>query len=332
MLKIVYSLGKEYGGALQLRRFLQAIDFPCQVKIAAHLHQLPYLPRIDWVMDAVYNKVQETGWEDYYNLFGKRELTRDLNFHAVKTLLEAIEDFQPDLIIGTGEYIATHCADWLGIPFWYLGGSLLAFGAADMSQHLIFKQHFNWSTGNEKLTRMPTPEKYIVPNPFPILDSFTSRLKFEMCAPYYLPAKATEKSGYGVIAVMGERENIIRKIARNIELEVKIGGDLAEDYPELLGGADWMITSGESCYLADGLYNGIERIFVVPKLEDAENHLNAIIYQRDYHSPYLGQLEKAESLAPDLLREAFEVKWRSEFNEEPGMMLHEVIKERFGLN
>lgn len=332
MLKIIYAIGKEYSGVLQLRRFLQAIDFPCEIKIAAHLHHLPYLSRIDWVMDAIYNRTQVIVWEDFHNLFGKRELYQNLNFHACKTLLEAIEEFQPDLVLGDGEYLVIHCADWLGIPFWYLGGSLLSLGAADMTQHKVFKQIFNWSSYNEKLIRMPTPEKYIVPNPFPILDSFTSRRQIEMCSPYYLEAKATEKSGYGIIAVLGEREQIIRKIAKSIELEVEMGGDLVENYQDLLGGADWMITSGESCYLADALYNGIERVFVVPVLKDPENHFNSIIYQRDYHSPYLGELEKAESEAPDLLREAFEVKWRSEFNEEPGKMLHEIIKERFGIN
>lgn len=310
-MKILYSAGNRVGADIQLRRFLDKNKH--DVRIAAYLKSSYSLSHIDWVLDSLTNKYKKGTKKDLVDLLGHSG-TPHVGIKEIEILLDEISDWEPDLVICDGEPIVSNIAYSLGLRLWYCSPLHLFDGIKWERGQLRYASLL--AKTRQMLNRLPKAEKTFIYSPFGDI-AFRPTIKpgYEWIQPYHHKViRNSEEIGIAVIRDPN-RISILSKILNCIppfnftlfspfaynlsHVESKNINDI-EKYKISLSKCKWVFTTGETGFIADVIYNGIDRLCITPDLNDPEALLNAILC-RNYgigddigQAEYLGKYSVAE--------------------------------------
>jgi hypothetical protein len=271
-------------------------------------------------------------------LFGHSRVPA-VNLDMVVKLMEDIRDYEPDLIICDGEPIVSHIAKSLGIRLWYCSALHLLDG-------------IEWSCGQMRyfslldktrrvLGRLPEAERTFVYSPFGDV-GFRPTLKkgYEWIRPYYYDVGGTSNlEGIAVIRD-DDRISILSKILNcippfNFTLFSPFAYNLShlesgnifdvEKYKVALSNCRWLFSTGETSFISDAIYNGVERLCIAPRLDDPEAMLNAILCKLYNIGDDVGQVEYMEQYSVDAVEASYNNKSVDYLNMQDRKYLHEVI-------
>jgi len=163
------------------------------------------------------------------------------------------------------------------------------------------------------LHRLPKAERTFVYSPFGDI-KFRPNLKagYEWMRPYYHDVGGSRNFESIAVVRDSERISILSKILNcippfNFTLFSPFSYNLShlenrnildvEKYKVALMNCRWLFSTGETSFIADAIYNGIERICITPRLDDPEAMLNANLCRLYDIGDDVGQVEYLEQHA-----------------------------------
>ncbi|HVI41038.1 MAG TPA: hypothetical protein VM577_10280 [Anaerovoracaceae bacterium] len=302
-MKIVYGAGNRIGGNQQLFRFLSHCS-DHQIKIAAHIKSSESLSHIDWTLDALYHNLTPKQPQELIQLFGHSGLPK-INLKEAEILIQEIDEFGPDLIISDGEPIVAHIAQALNIRLWYCSPLHLLDGIDWQRGDL---RYLSLLENTKKfLSKLPPAEKKLIYSPFgDLINAPKLRPGYEWIQPYtYLIDKKPE-SGKNIAVVQDKtRLSKLSKIFNCLSFDLTLftcfsdrfshlqiaPADDIELYKEALSKCNWYLSTGETSYIADAIYNSVKRVCIIPNLIDPESLLNAVMCKLYQLGDDLAQVE-----------------------------------------
>jgi len=219
--------------------------------------------------------------------------------------MEEISAFEPDLVICDFEPIVSNIASSLGLKLWYCSPVHLYDGIKWQYGQLRYNGIL--AKTKQTLLRLPEPEKKLVYSPFGDL-AFGPSLKegFEWVRPYHILGEKNQSTASVAVVNDLERLPILSKVLNCIppfdltlftSFEYKLSHlecrDILdeENYKFVLNNTKWLMLTGETSYLADAIYNGVQKIALAPNLDDPEELLNASLCRTTLIGDDLGQVE-----------------------------------------
>lgn len=337
-MKIIYAAGNRIGSDIQLKRFLKHNKH--EIKIAAYLRSSGSLTNVDWLLDAARHNKEKRSRKNLANIFGYKSPPW-INPKVATTLLDDVCLYNPDLIIADFEPIFSNIAKTLGIKLWYCSPVHLLDGIKWEGEQL---KYFSLLDKTRRgLSRLPKAEKTFIYSPFGD-KVFKLKLKreYEWVKPYYYDI-GHSKGFEGIVVIRDpERISILSKIFNcvspfNFTLFSPFSYNLShlesqnisnvESYKVALSNCIWMFTTGETSFLADVIYNGVNRICISPNLSDPEALLNASLCSYYNIGNDLGQVELMGRYATEEIEKSYNNF--NKFNKLDGidLYLHEKIEE-----
>ncbi|MDP2696408.1 MAG: hypothetical protein Q8O87_04160 [bacterium] len=331
-MKILYSTGNRLGGGEQLRRYMEYNRH--EIKTACYLRSSENILHTDWTLDALTNKYSKgtrIGLRKLYGYDGGPHINLEKGYH----LKEEIKKYDPDLIICDGEPIVSNLAKSLGKRLWYCSPLHLLDGIEWESGSL---RYFSLLDGTRKmLYRLPRAERVYVYSPFGDIN-FRPLLKsgYEWMQPYYVGGRGGE-DGMAIIED-GDRISQLSKQLNSVKpYDIKLVSPFSynfshlrnyklEEYKSELGKSRWLFTTGETSYVADGVYNG-KRICIAPNLRDAEGLLNAILIKRYNLGNDVGQIEYMKQYGIEILENSYKETGEQELSKQDRSTLDEAVEQ-----
>jgi uncharacterized protein (TIGR00661 family) len=339
-MKILYAAGNRNGADLSLYRFLQHNSY--EIKIAAYSHANNLLTHFDWTLDSLNHKYSETSTKNH-EIFGHKKVP-PVNSVELEKLIVDIDNFGPDLIINDFEPITAHMAESFGIPLWYCSPIHLVDGMHWLPGQK--KYHSLMETVRRYLPRLPEAERVLVYSPFGDLKN-PPKLKqgYEWVSPYHISANDNEKTEKIAVIKDASRISELSKILNCIPpfdlklfslysyklSHVECGNFCDEEvYGEFVGSSKWLFTTGETSFLSDALYNGVNRVCVAPSLLDQETLLNAMIIDWYGLGDDVAQVERLGKYSVEEIEKSINAnKLRNIKLTKKNKYLHEIIEESF---
>jgi hypothetical protein len=321
-MKILYSTGNRIGGDIQLKRFLRYNEH--EVKIAAYMRSSGSLTHVDWTLDALGHKYCKGSKTALSELFGHAGIPH-IGLTQAVTLMEEIYAYEPDLIICDGEPIVANIAKTLNIKLWYCSPLHLLDGIRWERGQL---RYFSLLDKTRKaLTRLPKADKTFIYSPFGDV-SFRPMLKegYEWVRPYYHDVGGSRCSEGIAVIRDPKRISILSKILNcvppfNFTLFSPFSYNLShlesknistvEKYKIALSNCKWLFTTGETSFISDAIYNGVDRICIAPNLDDPESLLNAILCRYYNIGDDVGQVEYMEQHAVGEVEKSYNKMYKS---------------------
>lgn len=318
MAKIVYACGNRNGANSQLYRFLKDNNHH-EIKVAAYLRSSQFLNHIDWTLDALNHPYIRNNRSELKQILSKDNVP-SVGVEELFILMEEINAFEPDLVICDFEPIVSNIASSLGLRLWYCSPVHLYDGV--QWQYGQLRYNGLLAKTKQTLLRLPEPEKKLVYSPFGDL-SFGPSLKdgFEWVRPYYISDNKNQNTASLAVVNDLERLPVLSKVLNcippfNLTLfspfEYKLSHLECQDildedkYSFVLSNAKWLLLTGETSYLADAMYRGIQKITLTPNLNDPEELLNASLCRSTLVGDDLGQVEFLEKYAVDTIQKSLE--------------------------
>jgi len=320
--KIVYSTGNRIGGDIQLKRFLNYNEH--DIKIAAYLRSSGSLTHVDWTLDALVHKHGKGVKTALNELFGHTGIPH-IGLEEAASLMEDICDYDPDLIICDGEPIVANIAKSLDIKLWYCSPLHMLDGIQWERGQL---RYFSLLDKTRKaLSRLPKADKVFIYSPFGDI-AFRPMLKagYEWIRPYYHNVGGSRCSEGIAVIRDPERISILSKILNCVppftftlfspfsynlsHLESKNISDV-EKYKIALSNCKWLFTTGETSFISDAIYNGVNRICIAPNLNDPESLLNAILCRYYNLGDNTGQVEYMKQHAVGEVEKSYNNTYKS---------------------
>lgn len=318
MAKIVYACGNRNGANSQLYRFLKENSHH-EIRVAAYLKSSTFLTHIDWTLDALTHCYTRNDRYELKKILNKGNVP-SVGVEELFILMEEIAAFAPDLVICDFEPIVSNIASSLGLRLWYCSPVHLYDGIQWQNGQLRY--YGILAKTKQTLLRLPDPEKKLVYSPFGDL-SLGPTLKegFEWVRPYFISNnKNQNKTSLAIINDL-ERLPILSKILNCIppfdltlfspldqrQSDLECQDILDQDkYTFALRNAKWLLLTGETSYLTDAMYGGVQKIALTPNLDDPEELLNACLCRATLVGDDLGQVEFLERYAVETIQKSLE--------------------------
>jgi len=315
-MKIVYSTGNRIGGDIQLKRFLNHNKH--DIKIASYLRSSGSLTHVDWILDACRHKYTKGLKRVFKKAQGQKPLT--ICKESGKLLLKEVSKYGPDLIISDGEPIMANIAAELGIKLWYCSPIHLWDGIVWKSR--VFQvEYFSLLEKHIKFIKrkFPKADRKFIYSPFgDIMDGPELREGYEWIRPYYHEVDKTNSTEGIAVVRDPDRISSLSKILNcippfnltlfnpyfynlsHIECETEL-----DTYIAALSNCRWLFSTGETSYISDAIYNGINRICIAPNLDDPELLFNSFLCKRYDIGDDLGQVEYMKQYAIDEIERSY---------------------------
>ena len=336
-MKIVYAAGNRLGAGTQLYRFLEGAESNLTIKVAAYIKSSLLIDHIDWTLDALHNKFSEKKKDVLSEIFDHQNVP-NVGISEVELLINEIEEFNPDLIISDGEPITAHIAKSLNIRLWYCSPLHLLDGI--IWEHGQMRYSFSLGKTKKVLSRLPEADKKFIYSPFGDI-AMRPMLKpgYEWIRPYhYKMNDSIFKEGIAVIQDP-KRISILSKLLNCTSFDITLVSQFhyqlshlysrnildLKSYRKLLSDCSWFLTTGETDYLSDAIYNNIS-ICISPRMDDPEALLNATLCSYYRIGTNVGQVELMDKLALDEIENSFNKKSKKNMLDiQPKQHLHEAI-------
>lgn len=315
-MKILYSAGNRVGADSQLFRFLKKCDH--EIKIAAYVKSSESLYHIDWTLDALYHNYSKVDREKLFDLFKSNNIPR-VGMKEIELLVEEIADFSPDLIICDYEPILATIATAMGIELWYCSPVHLLDGIKWKYGQLKYNGLLENTRKN--LSRLPKANKTFVYSIFgDMVNAPELKYGYEWIRPYHIDATSSNNDiGVAVIPDSGrisELSKILNCIppfcftlfghsTYNLSHLESINLSSINTYSKVLSNCRWMLSTGETSFLADAFYNKINKVCLAPNLNDQEALLNAILCEYYKFGDDVAQVEYLEQYSVEKLANSF---------------------------
>ncbi len=335
---IVYSAGNRLGAGIQLRRLLENTTGH-NIKVAGYTKSSLLIDHIDWTLDALHNKFSEKKKDVLSEIFDHKNIP-NVGIPEVEILINEVDEFAPDLIISDGEPILAHIAKSFGIKLWYCSPLHLLNGIKWERGQMRY-YHF-LDKAKKFLSRLPEADKTFIYSPFGDV-SMRPVLKpgFERIRPYYY--KMDESLYREGIAVIQDPDRIstLSRLLNCTSFDITLvsqfhyqlshlySRDISDlrVYKKLLSNCSWFLTTGETDYLSDAIYNSIDNICIAPNIDDTESLLNAAMCSYYRIGKNVGQVELMDKFALEEMEKSFgsSCKGRKILDKQPKQYLHEAI-------
>jgi hypothetical protein len=337
-MKILYSIGNRFGASVQFSRFIQNIPSDYEVKVCGFYKPTYKLPKIDWILDSLYDIKPYFRKKRYFEINATNIGTKSVIYKRLDRLTQEIEEYNPDLTIVDGECVIPIVTQKLGKETWFCSPDHLFDGTDFITKK---KYHSLFEGFRKRLYRVPKPSRYLIYSPF---GDFKSAPKlnpgFEWVRPYYVEQKESENK-YDYVSIIDNIErfpNLLRmlngsdylgKIAyynnENFNRIHYCSNNNLNEYSEMLGQSDRVFSFGETDYVADAIYNG-KTIYIAPTLLEPETLMNAVFVDRMKIGKDLSQIELKGKHSLFYFENAFNLTAPTNYlNNKLNKQLHEEI-------
>lgn len=319
-MKIFYSAENRLGADVQLYRFLQNLPKEKhQIKIAGYIKSTQSFSHIDWTLDALHNERNYDMPGLLISLFNHTNIPR-VAVKEAETLLEDVNEYNPDLIISDNEPISAHIAQSLNKKLWYCSPIHLLDGIEwQQDQRRYMSTLDRW---RRFLSRLPEAEKIFVYAPYGDLKNAPPlKSGYEWITPYHAIGNGDIKNS--CIAIIKDKNRKLAKILNTLPFKTTVFSDERGNYLQIkiedinnielyqnyLTNIRWFFTTGETTsYLADAIYNGAQNICIAPTIKDTEAVLNAVICRNWNVGTDLGQIELMELFASEQIEKTYHIR------------------------
>ena len=289
MLKILYAASNNENAAIQLSRFIKAIDGkPFIIKIAAYKRSSPKGISIDWTLDCL------------LNIFNPEHITLDNDNFRI--YLDQVKYFAPDLVISDLEYFTSFIAAELNINLWQCSSSIINFSLTNKYKYDlgVFSKYAYLFNKNPVYTQrivniIDNSNRNFIYSHFGDIAYETCQIKenYEWIRPYHNIGKVSIPCQHNLVAGLHHNNKKIIDILKQYEDSVAFTRFYDETYNNLslknfenqdeyfcnLKNSKLFISEGQTSFLADAFYNGKYSI-VIPNLEDPESIINSSISEK----------------------------------------------------
>lgn len=283
-LKILYAAGNNSNAAIQLSRFLRAVeDDPYIIKIAAYKNSFPINHSVDWTLDCLLNIFQP----DVFST------SKNDNFEIY---FQQIKYFKPDLIISDMEYFTSYIANILNIPIWQCSSSLINFSLKN-KYNLGLHKKYTHLINNNRIKNQGyiniidnSNDNFVYSHLGDTIHPPDLKNNYHWIRPYHSIGKISIPCRHNVVSVLlKENKNIIsflkdkkdsvifalKKIKEKPMVTIKNIANENEYFCNLRN-CNFFICQGQSSFLADAFYND-RYPFIMIDFDDAECLTNAMI-------------------------------------------------------
>lgn len=296
-MRILYSAGKRNSSQLQTKRFLENCSHDIVV----------------------------AGYKSKY-------FNPNINLRNVKLnddeYLRKVSDLNPDLIICDIEHKSANVAKKLGKPLWLCSSEHLPLRLKwyDSNDYLVTNYNAFLRRTRNVLYTIGKVEDVFVYSPFGDFDIiYKNNPDQKWITPYHI--KLEDKEKYRNIAVitdsnrLGKLVKTIKSLSFNCSIFCNIQDaysyknlhsnlefcdiDDVELYSRYLSETKFLISMGETGYLSDAIYNGVNHICVAPSLSDNETLMNAIYCKYLQLGSDVGQVELMDRYSVDEIESVY---------------------------
>lgn len=299
----VFAFGKKSGVDLTVLRLKKVLNF----KVAGYYRSTYNLKFVDWLLDPITVDAKK-------NHNSTKLLDAKLgraNLEAVGSLIEALADAQPELLIVDGEETIAKIANKLDCDWIYLSPEHLLDGLKIKGEykHLLFQRYmdvcYDWPKGNRII--------------YSAIGNFDNHISsnYEWITPEWIREELGDKV-YDCVFLLDDpsRAAFFTKLAECLNLKIAVGlpydasskyvdtFNIFSDFSQFIGKTDVIFCFGSNSLLTDALMNE-KKILISPKMSDYESLINAQTVQELGFGLEVGQLEFLGSLALDEFKRAF---------------------------
>ena len=272
-MKILYAAGNNSNAAIQLFRFIQAIEcLSVQLKIAAFKKSSPSNLNIDWTLDCLLNVFNPS-------FFTLESDNLSIYFEQIK-------------------YFTSYIGDLLNIPVWQCSSSLINYGLHRQQKYNlgVFKYYAHSLYADERLTERlynildRSDINFVYSHFGDLLEPPILLEKFQWIRPYHQVGKVSIPCRHHLVAGIFNHDIEILKILSKHPDSVAFIPYGNEDYQNILTkdlqheeeyycniqNSSFFLSRGQTSFLADAFYNN-KYSLIIPEPKEAETLLNSCI-------------------------------------------------------
>lgn len=326
-MRVLYSAGNRFGSNNQLYRFLENCPTNHEVKVAAFINSSMSFKSIDWISNSFYEdplakkvryKIRSILGVDKYE-------APPLNYEAIKTFVNDVEEFKPDLIISDFELVSAFVARFFNIPLWIFSPLHIAVCFGGLNFRLRYESFLY--TFKKSINVFPKAQRNLIYSPFGDLNGFPKLQKgFEWVSPYTV--SADNNSAERNLFIINDKSRIdkLNNIIRYLDKESDIMSidDGIALYKDRLSNCNKLICAGDTDHISDAIYNNKD-ILISPSIKDVEALLNALFVSEHKLGQDMGQIELMEKYSLEYLESYLKIKNKKPSFKKRNKFIHEFL-------
>jgi hypothetical protein len=326
-MRIIYSAGDRFGANNQLYRFLENCPTNHEVKVAAFINSSISFKSIDWISNSFYEdplakkaryKIRSILGVDKYE-------SPPLNYEAIKTFVNDVEEFKPDLIISDFELVSAFVARLFNIPLWIFSPLHIANCFGDLNFKLRYESFLY--IYKKRINIFPKAERKLIYSPFGDINGFPKLQKgFEWISPYTVSVddNSTERNLFIINdkSRIDKLSNIISYLDK--ESDIMSIDDGVALYKYRLSNCNQVICAGDTDHISDAIYNN-KCISITSSIKDIESLLNALFVSEFGLGQDMGQIELMEKYSLEYLESYLKIKNKKPVFKKRNKFIHEFL-------